>query len=106
MSSFAGWDLTGWATAIVAVITACGLIWNKVVKPIRNWLQAFKAWMIRIEAATVWTETQMKPNGGSTLVDKVDKLQKQVTLLLKHDAERDTAGKRYGDIEQPTEDTP
>jgi hypothetical protein len=39
----------------------------------------------------------MKPNGGGSLVDKVN-------MLLQHDAERDTAGRRYGPVDE--EETP
>lgn len=72
-----------------AVIAALGVIWRKAVVPVVRWFRQFKAWMDRTETALTWVELQMKPNGGSSLVDKVN-------LLLRHDAERDTEGHRYG----------
>lgn len=72
-----------------AVVTALGIIWRKVVVPVRGWFRQFKAWMDRVETSMTWVEAQMKPNGGGSLVDKVN-------MLLEHDAERDTAGHRYG----------
>ena len=80
-----------------AVIVALGVVWQKVVVPVRDWVRKFKAWMDRTETALTWVEAQMKPNGGSSLVDKVN-------LLLAHDAERDTPNRRYGPA--PTEETP
>ena len=94
-----------------AVVAAVGVIWRKVVVPVRDWLRAFKAWMARIDTATTWVDHQMKPNNGSSLVDKVDrtvdrveKLTANVALLLDHDAERDTTGRRYGPELPDTED--
>lgn len=98
-----GWAVTEWAIAVTAILTCVGLVWRKVVKPLRDAWRAIKAWMHRVETSVVWTEEQMKPNGGSTLVDKVDVMQKQVALLLTHDAERDVDGKRYGN-ETPREE--
>ena len=72
-----------------AVVTAFGIIWRKVVVPIKGWFHSFRVWMDRIETGMDWVEQQMKPNGGGSLVDKVN-------MLLEHDAERDTAGRRYG----------
>ena len=90
LSAVTGWDITEWVVAIAATVTAVGVIWRKAVVPVRDFVRGFKAWMARIETATKWTEEQMKPNGGGSLVDKVD-------MLLRHDAERDRHGMRYGD---------
>lgn len=79
------------------VIAALGVIWRKMVIPLRDWVRQFKAWMARMETALTWVDIQMKPNGGSTLVDKVN-------LLLEHDAERDTSGHRYGPTPDNQED--
>lgn len=81
-----------------AVVAALGVLWRKVVKPVRGFFSALKAWMDRVETAISWVEAQMKPNGGGSLVDKVN-------LLLKHDAERDTEGKRYGATDDDTQET-
>lgn len=82
-------DAPSTVIVVAAVVTAAGVIWRKVVMPIRGWFRQFKAWMERIEVGIGWVETQMKPNGGGSLVDKVN-------MLLEHDAERDMAGRRYG----------
>jgi len=97
LSAVNGWTITEWTGAIIGIITATGLTWRKVVVPVRGFVRGFKAWMSRIEAATLWTEQQMKPNGGASVVDKVDRLQRDVEMLLRHDAERDRHGMRYGD---------
>lgn len=95
---------------IIASITAAGLIWRKVVIPVRNFIHTLKAWMKRIEASVTLVEEQMKPNGGATLYDKAEQasaermqmraeiaeLSADVRMLLLHDRERDTPGFRYG----------
>lgn len=50
----------------------------------------------RMEASMQWVEAQMRPNAGKSLVDQVAQLRRDVSMLLAHDDERDTAGKRYG----------
>jgi hypothetical protein len=88
-AAVSGWAVTEWTIAIGATLTALGIIHHKILRPIIHFVRRFKAWMDRVETAVTWVDQQMRPNGGSTLVDKVDR-------LLKHDAERDTEGKRYG----------
>jgi hypothetical protein len=88
-AAVSGWAVTEWTIAIGATLTALGIIHHKIMRPIIHFVRRFKAWMDRVETAVTWVDQQMRPNGGSTLVDKVDR-------LLKHDAERDTEGKRYG----------
>ena len=72
-----------------AVVAALAVIYRKVVAPVRGWFHSVQAWMARIETSVSWVETQMKPNGGGSLVDKVQ-------LLLEHDRLRDVPGARYG----------
>jgi hypothetical protein len=88
-AAVSGWAVTEWTIAIGATLTALGIIHRKIMRPIVHFVRRFKAWMDRVETAVTWVDQQMRPNGGTTLVDKVDR-------LLKHDAERDTEGKRYG----------
>lgn len=90
-----------------AVVVALGVIWRKVVAPVRQWFRSLKAWMERMEVALGWVDIQMKPNSGSSLTDKVnatvvaiEELRTDVRMLLEHDAERDVTGRRYG----PTND--
>jgi hypothetical protein len=96
MASAAGWEITEWTIAIGATLTALGIIHRKVMRPVVDFVRRFKAWMERIEHAVMWVDEQMRPNGGSTLVDKVN-------MLLEHDATRDREGKRYG---PPPEEQP
>jgi hypothetical protein len=79
-----------------AVIAALGVIWRKVVVPVRGWFRQFKAWMERVETAVTEVSAETRTNGGSTLRDQVNKLNESVAMLLEHDAERDTKGHRYG----------
>jgi hypothetical protein len=92
-------DVPNALIVVAAVVTAVGIIWRKVVTPVRGWFHSFKAWMERIEHGMTWVEAQMKPNGGGSLVDKVN-------MLLEHDAERDTAGHRYGPESPDTKENP
>lgn len=78
-----------WIIVAGAVVAALSVIWRKVVLPVRDFIQRVKRFMDRTETAVSWVEEQMKPNGGSSLVDKVN-------MLLAHDAERDVVGRRYG----------
>lgn len=103
MSALSIHDVPNGVIVAGAVVAALGVIWRKVVVPVRAFVRGFKAWMDRIETAVNWVDAQMKTNGGSTLVDKVnttaeivEQLDKNVSMLLTHDAERDTEGKRYG----------
>ena len=95
MSYLSGWEISEWAIAIAATLTAFGVVWQKVVVPVRAWWRGFKAWMLRIEQATSWCEVQMSPDGGSSLSDKINAMQAHVALLLEHDRVRDVDGKRY-----------
>jgi hypothetical protein len=92
-AAVSGWAVTEWTIAIGATLTALGIIHRKVMKPVVDFVRRFKAWMERIEHAVMWVDEQMRPNGGSTLVDKVN-------MLLEHDASRDVEGKRYGNTEE------
>ena len=96
MGAAVGWEVTEWAVALAAFITALGVLWRKVIVPCRQFFRRFRAWMDRTETAIDWVETNMRPNGGSTRVDKVDQLNAHVAMLLEHDAERDNYGLRYG----------
>lgn len=89
-------DAPEWIIVTGAVVAAVGVIWRKAVLPVVGFFQRVRQFMDRTETAVTWVEAQMRNNGGSSLVDKVDDLIKNVSMLLDHDAERDTAGKRYG----------
>lgn len=110
---------------VIALITASSLVWVKLLKPVVDIFRRAGAWMDRIEVAIKLVEAHMKPNSGSTLIDKVAAagaaaeaaaiqsnensagikiLNEKVTTLLAHDRERDQPGLRYGtDNERDTE---
>jgi hypothetical protein len=118
MSTLTGWHITEWAAALAAFVTACSVVWVKVIRPLIGFARRLKLWMDRIETAVELVEHQMKPNSGKTLFDRakataevvekltvsVDQLQANVTMLLEHDAERDTTGRRYGPTKGDTDD--
>lgn len=124
---------TAWLTLIIAAITAAGLIWRKVVIPVRGFMRRLKAWMGRLEDSISLVEKHMKTNNGSTLMDKANAatqaaetafaaadaaasaarqnaenlatLDRKITLLLAHDRERDQPGRRYGQDQHIEGDT-
>jgi hypothetical protein len=88
------------AVAIIAKSTFLGrpLRWlwgTNVSAPVGHWFRTNVGEVVdeRIE------HLMHNRNGGSSLLDlaeSVDAVKEHVTLLLAHDAERDTAGRRYG----------
>lgn len=89
---------------MAAFLTASGVIWQKVVVPVRGFVRKFKAWMHRVEVSIALVEEQMKPNSGSTILDRVHsnadsiaRIDRNIQELLKHDRERDQPGLRYGE---------
>lgn len=124
-----GWELTEWMVASAAAVTAAGVIWKKVVKgmfwnrmviPIRQFVRRFKEWMAEVESSVQAVKEQLEPNGGSTLLDKVNanseriariddrmtRMDRNVQMLLTHDAERDRHGMRYGEHPDRGETSP
>jgi flagellar biosynthesis/type III secretory pathway M-ring protein FliF/YscJ len=73
-----GWEISEWAGAVIAVVGAVSILWAKVIKPVRRFLANLVRFMHRMEEAVEWVETQMRPNHGSTLVDKVDQVYRSV----------------------------
>lgn len=59
---------------IAAVLTAIGLIWKMLIKKIVDGAK-------RIEASLRFVEAELKPNGGSSLRDAVDRLEQQHGIL-------------------------
>lgn len=103
MNALAAWEIPAITAAALAAIGIIVRATQRVVFAIRD----FYAWMARMETSTQWVESQMRPNGGSTLVDHVTQLRVDVEMLLRHDAERDTKGLRYGpDTNDNEGDTP
>lgn len=123
-----GWAVTEWMVAIAAGVTAAGVIWKKVVKgmfwnrmviPIRLFVRRFKEWMAEVESSVQAVKEQLEPNHGTTLLDKVNanseriasidermtRMDRNVQMLLEHDAERDRHGMRYGENPDKQEET-
>jgi hypothetical protein len=68
-----GWEITEWAVAIAAFITACGIIWRQVLRPIGETLS-------RIESSLQYVEGELKLNGGSTARDAIARVETALTL--------------------------
>lgn len=99
-----GFTVVEWLVAAAAGATAVGVLWRKVVRPSRDFVRRFKEWMNDVHETIVAVKAQLEPNGGSTLLDKVTanaesirQMDRNVRMLLQHDAERDREGLRYAD---------
>lgn len=66
-----------WIITAGAVVAAVGVIHRAVIYPIFKWGQ-------RIENAVAHVEMNMKNNGGSSLRDAVDRIEKRLTTLEDH----------------------
>jgi hypothetical protein len=78
-----GWEVTEYAIALTAIIAAGAAIW-KAVGVVRN-----------IRDGVDFVGSMMRPNGGSSVIDRLERLEVDVSVLLKHDRDRDQPGKRY-----------
>ena len=85
-----------WIIVTGGVVAALGVIWRKVFVPVRGWFRDFGKWRHDLVERLEWVRRMMEPNSGSSLMDKVNDLTKDVAMLLEHDAERDIKGRRYG----------
>lgn len=104
----------GFVIALGAVSAALGVLARSSIfgKPLR-WLwrtnvsHPISAWHRNITGEVVDQRIEHlmhHRNGGSSLLDlaeSVDAVKSTVSQLLEHDAERDTAGKRYGPHPEP-----
>lgn len=66
-----------WIITAGAVVTALGVIHRAVLYPIFKWGQ-------RIEHAVSHVEMNMKNNGGSSMRDAIDRIEKRLTTLEDH----------------------
>lgn len=71
MQALAGWDIAGWASAIAAFLTACGVIWRTVIRPIIRWAR-------RVEGALGFVEHEMRENSGKSMRDAVNRIDKRI----------------------------
>jgi len=66
---------------ILASISGCivsiGVIWRGVLRPIYRWAT-------RLEKAVAHVEMNMKNNGGSSLRDAIDRIEKRLSSLEDH----------------------
>lgn len=66
---------------ILASISGCivsiGIIWRGVLRPIYRWAT-------RLEKAVAHVEMNMKNNGGSSLRDAIDRIEKRLSSLEDH----------------------
>lgn len=79
-----GWEITEWTVAVASFLTAAGVIHVKVVRPLRGFARRFKAWMDRMEASATFVESMMRPNGGSSLADRVDRADRRTDVLTRY----------------------
>ena len=66
-----------WIITAGAVVTAVGVIHRAVVYPIFKWGH-------RIENAVTHVEMNMKNNGGTSMRDAIDRIEKRITTLEDH----------------------
>lgn len=59
------------AVAVASTLVALGIIWRYLVRPVRD---AFK----RVERSVVFVEAELKPNGGSSARDAIDRIEVKV----------------------------
>ena len=66
-----GWDVTEWAVAVAAFLTALGIIWQKLIRPIAEAVH-------RIENSLSYVESELRFNGGTTARDALGRLEKSL----------------------------
>lgn len=66
-----------WIITAGAVVAAVGVIHRAIVYPIFKWGH-------RIENAVTHVEMNMKNNGGSSMRDAIDRIEKRLTTLEDH----------------------
>jgi hypothetical protein len=71
-----GWEVTEWAVAIATFLTALGVIWRQVLKPMKELLH-------RIEVSLQYVESELKFNGGATQRDAIGRLEDALEELAK-----------------------
>lgn len=66
-----------WIITAGAVVAAVGVIHRAVLYPIFKWAQ-------RLENAVSHVEMNMKNNGGSSMRDAIDRIEKRITIVEDH----------------------
>jgi hypothetical protein len=79
-----GWEVTEWSIALTAIIAAVAALWKAagVVRSIRDGVD--------------FVQSMMRPNGGSSVIDRLARLELRVEGLARTNAAEDVVGRRYG----------
>lgn len=67
-------EVVTWVGASAAFVTSIGILWRKVVKPIISW-------GMKLDRTMSFVEQQMHPNGGTSLRDSVNRIEKRLGEL-------------------------
>ena len=70
-------SLLNWIITVGAAVSALGIIFQTIVKPVVKWAK-------RIETAVTIVEGNMVNNGGSSLRDAIDRIENRLTNLEDH----------------------
>jgi len=60
-----------------AVVTAVGVLWRKVILPVYRFAK-------KVEQHVTFVESQMTPNGGSSLHDAIQRIEQRVNVIEEH----------------------
>lgn len=66
-----------WIITAAAVVTAVGVLWRKVVLPVYKFAK-------KMEQHVAFVESQMTPNGGSSLRDAIQRIEHRVNVIEEH----------------------
>lgn len=80
--------------ALAAAVTALGVLWRKVVRPVMRWGR-------RLEASVAWTEQQLQHNSGATTRDAISRIEKCQRSLTNGQLKIES---RLADVEQVMRD--
>lgn len=71
--------MTWWQYLITAaaVVTAVGVLWQKLIMPIYKFAK-------KMEQHVTFVENQMTPNGGSSLRDSINRIEARVNAIEEH----------------------
>lgn len=70
-------SIAQWIITAGGVVTAIGVIFRWVVRPIIKWA-------MRLDRAITQVEHNMVPNGGSSLRDAINRIESRVTRIEEH----------------------
>jgi hypothetical protein len=71
--------MTWWQYLITAaaVVTALSVLWQKLIFPVYKFAK-------KVEQHVVFVESQMTPNGGSSLRDAIHRIESRVNAIEEH----------------------